>query len=253
MTRGLAIALTAVAAAPAGTIALSAAGHAATRRATLRTRPCPRDITEGPARYVRVTGSGFTPASGVAIGYRGAGKNGHPDLLRVDARGRLAGRVSGPARRALRRYVTPVVLHATDTGRPARGATARFSIVRLAVRLPRVTRPHAVVTFRLYGFPDHAVVWAHYFFGGRPVATTRMGATRGACGLVRRRARYLPAKIRYGRWHLYLSVRQRFSRADARHRRYVLMGSFRVLDRRYFTRPRAARAGDAVVWSSGRT
>jgi hypothetical protein len=201
---------------------------------------------------VRVNGAGFTPGSTVTLAYLHSGRRERPGALRAGAGGNLAGRVSGPG--ALRRYVTPVVLRATERARPpspARTATARFSVVRLAVRVPHLTRPHAVVTFRLYGFPDHSVVWAHYFFGGRPVATARMGRTRGACGLVRHRGRYLPARVRYGRWRLYLSLGRRFTRADAQHRRFVLVGSFRVLDRRYFARPRATSAAAAVRWSPG--
>jgi hypothetical protein len=238
-----------LAALTAGTLA----GAPPAGAATLRTRPCPRYIKGAPARYVSLTGTGFTPHGAVAVGYaaRPPAGRAHPDVLRADARGNLAGRASGPEPGALRGYVNPFVLTATDVTNPALAATARLSVVRLAVRLPRITRPHAVVTFRLYGFPDASVVWAHYFFAGHPVTTTRMGRTRGACGLVRRRQRYLPARIRYGRWHLYLSVRQRFTRADARRRRYVLAGSFRVLRRRFFAQPRAAMAPEAIRWTPG--
>lgn len=217
----------------------------------LRTHPCPRLIAGAPRRYVALTGSGFTPRGVVAVGYAGVGHRARPDLLRADATGALASTVSGPGPRGLRHFITPVTLRATDATDHARTAFARFSVVRLGVRVPRVTRPHAVVTFRLYGFPDRSVVWAHYFFAGRPVATRRMGRTTGDCGLVRHRGRYLPARVRDGPWRLYLSLMRRFTRADARRRRYVLAGSFRVVERRYFERPRAAAAPAEIRWVAG--
>jgi hypothetical protein len=108
-------------------------------------------------------------------------------------------------------------------------------MIRLTAKTPGKARPSSRVTYKLYGFPNKKRVWAHYVFKHKRRATTYMGRASKTCGTLKKRQRYLPARVHYGSWRVYFSNHKRFSTKN-----FILRGEFTVY--RVYRRAAAASA-----------
>ena len=115
-------------------------------------------------------------------------------------------------------WVKTYTLRATDSVNPAITADAPAKFVRVGV----VTKPKEVqrnvrriVRWRLYGAPSGRKIYAHWTFKRTKRATRSLGRAKGPCGIARKRAPLLAARVRFGTWRVYFTVGKRFSRKRA--------------------------------------
>src|SRR3954447_9425688 len=172
---------------------------------------------------IGILGSGWRPGEGTTeIGY----STGRLGFATPAGDGTLAVRI--PVRTSFR---APSVVqgnygvYARDVADPNVFAETRVDVVKITVDTPKTARPRSKVKFRFYGFPNNRRIWAHYSYGGKRRALTDMGRTKGACGKVSKTQRYLPAKVRYGKWYVYYANTRSFAKAK---KRFVIRGSFTV-------------------------
>jgi hypothetical protein len=196
--------LAALAVAAAGAVTVPAAASAAP---AIATAPCPTFLPGTHGAYVGVAGAGFTPSSSASFSY-GAGSAG---ALPTDTLGRFRGLIAGPKSIANGGHVKRYAIKATDAANPFLTASANLKVVRFDAVVPaKHPKPRAKITFRLYGFPRKTAVWAHYVLHGKVQRTLRFGTPKGACGLLHKRVRTLPTRVRFGIWHIYLTNHRRF-------------------------------------------
>ena len=69
------------------------------------------------------------------------------------------------------------------------------------------------VTYTARGFLPGKAVYAHFRFGGRTRRDVKIGIARGACGIVSKKMRLLPAKTRFGRWAIYMDQAPTYSKS----------------------------------------
>jgi hypothetical protein len=206
------------------------AAPASAAAATLVTKACSTAIKPtGGQRLAQtaVAGAGFAPSSPVSFAWDNGGGSG--GTLTAGPTGTFNGRILPP--RSIftsRRHVGAYGLTATSTADPAATATRALKVVRfdtvVSTRHGKHPHPRDPITYRLYGYPRKATVYAHYTFGGNSVGTLRFGPAKGACGLLRQRTRVLPAgvPVRFGTYHIYLTNHKRLPRSAARRRAQVL-------------------------------
>jgi hypothetical protein len=109
-------------------------------------------------------------------------------------------------------------LTATDRQTPGLIASAQATFVRAGaeVRPNRVRRNlRRKVRWSVYGPPTGSAIYAHWTFKGRRLATRRLGRAAGPCGIVHKRAPFLPARPRNGTWRVYITLGRRFLRRRA--------------------------------------
>jgi hypothetical protein len=108
-------------------------------------------------------------------------------------------------------------LTATDRVTPGLAASTHLTLVRAgtAVQPARVRRLRRLVSWSVYGAPSGASMHAHWTFRGRRLASRKLGRARGPCGIVHKRAPFLPARPRNGTWRVYFTAGKRFSRRRA--------------------------------------
>ena len=107
----------------------------------------------------------------------------------------------------------------STTGAPPTGqsASVRFQVANLAVATrPQQSNPAKKVRFSFSGFAPGKPIYAHYVRGRRVVATQRFGTTKGACGMLQRRALLFPGgHPRYSSYTVQFDDARRYGRASA--------------------------------------
>jgi hypothetical protein len=157
---------------------------------------------------MQVRGSGFTVSAGVAL------SGAVTATAATDVFGAFAINVAAPPVRSA--LPTTVALNAADQVVPAVTATVSFPVVRARFwsNAPVAGAPAKHVTWRFAGFDPGTAIYGHLRFRGRTVTSHRFGTPRGACGVLRARARRVPVtRLRAGRWLLKLDQSPRYSRA----------------------------------------
>jgi hypothetical protein len=169
---------------------------AAAKAATVSvTDPCPRvGITNA---SVAVSAAGFQPGEQVAFSY---GDVNQPPVATgtADTAGNLSGGIPAPDIGTHNLGTFSVAAKGLTSG--ATATTAPFPVVRPKVSLPSHGRPNSRVLYKVYGFPNGRPVYAHYTYHGKQRAVVKLGTAKGPCGLLTKRARFLPAKFRAGEW-----------------------------------------------------
>ena len=200
-------------------------------------------------RYVPVVGNGFSPSTDpsfpntVDIDYTNGDGAGFANLT---ATGDIA-----PGTGVLMPtdfisdsagWVKTYTLTATDSLNPGITATAPAKFVRVGVisKPKRVRRNvRRIVSWRLYGAPSGKKIYAHWTFKRKKRATRSLGRAKGPCGIARKRAPFLAARVRFGTWRVYFTAGKRFSRKRAL--LYVPLEVYRTFS------SKSARAGAARV------
>jgi hypothetical protein len=170
---------------------------------------------------IPVSGSGFTPNTdpsfnAVALQYPD-GEFAGAFPLAPD--GSFAGEALIPSEfiRA-RAHVGTYTLTAMDRVTPGVAASAPLTIVRAEATVrPRKLRRDLGrrVRWSVYGVPTGATMYLHWTYRGRHQATRRLGRAANPCGIVERRAPYLPVTPRNGTWKVYLSPGRTLVRRQA--------------------------------------
>jgi len=171
--------------------------------------------------WVPVSGSGFTPntdpslnsvelnwSSGDLAGFTPLAPNGSflkNAFMPNDFIGSDAGRTK------------TYTLTATDRQTGGTASTqATFVRAGAEIRPQRVRRNlRRKVRWSVYGPPTGAMIYAHWTFKGRRLATRKLGRAAGPCGIVHKRASFLPARARNGTWRVYITRGRKFSRRRA--------------------------------------
>jgi hypothetical protein len=174
-----------------------------------------------------VAGAGFVPSSPVSFAWNNGGGSG--GTLNAGPTGTFNARILPPRSIfASKRHVRPYALTATSTADRTATATRKLKVVRfdtvVSTRNGKHPHPRDPITYRLYGYPRKAPVYAHYTFGGNNVGTLRFGPAKGACGLLRQRTRVLPAgvPVHFGTYHIYLTNHKGLPHSPARRRAQTL-------------------------------
>jgi hypothetical protein len=105
-------------------------------------------------------------------------------------------------------------LTATD----AAGATARarVKVVRPGLDVPNSARPSQRVRYRSFGFARDKRLYLYVRRGGKVRTRVLMGRSRGDCGTLVKRLRYVPVRnVVAGRYDYWLSTAKRFSPTTA--------------------------------------
>src|SRR5918996_449202 len=188
MTRFAARSLTAAFAASAvGAVALASSASAATVAPGV---PCARYIpgVAGQA-WVPMTGSAFTPNTDPtlpSVGFTWSdGSGGGSTPLAAD--GSFATRILMPNDfiRTASGWTKTYGLTATDLTTPGIAAATQVAFVRVgaSIRPRRVRRVSRRVSWSVYGVPTGRVIYAHWTFKGRRLATRKLGRAAGPCGI----------------------------------------------------------------------
>jgi hypothetical protein len=108
-------------------------------------------------------------------------------------------------------------LTATDNANPAVTASTTVKFIRMgATTKPKRVRGnvHRRVVWKVWGATSGAKIYAHWLFRGKKRATRSLGRAKGACGIVKKRVPFLPARTRFGDWRVYFTVGRGFSRKE---------------------------------------
>jgi hypothetical protein len=168
--------------------------------------------------WVPVTGSGFTP-------------NTDPSVNSVElnwSSGDLAGFTPlAPDGSFQRNALMPADFISSDAGRTKaytltatdRQTGGTVSTPATFVRAGAEVRPQRLrrnlrrkVRWSIYGPPTGTMLYAHWTFKGRRLATRKLGRAAGPCGIVHKRAPFLPARPRNGTWRVYVTRGRKYSR-----------------------------------------
>jgi len=191
------------------------------RTLVITPRPVTASITSiGPARAcyrsrssVRVHAAGFAPGASVELRFSGS----YAASTTADALGNVSTTVAVPSA-----GIGPVqrrfALSVAERNFPQN--TAKVSV--LAANLDFTATPSYFVRrgqkvqFRFSGMVTSRGVYAHYRLGGRTRANVRLGAARGACGMLTVRAPMIPSAItRAGTWLVQFDALRGYSPSAA--------------------------------------
>ena len=173
--------------------------------------------------FVPVQGAGFTPTTNVSfpnsvsLAYSSGDTAGSLD---VTTAGTLApaSAVFMPSNfRTSSARTKSYTLTATDNANPAITASTSVKFIRMgATTKPKRVRGnvHRRVVWKVWGATSGAKIYAHWVFRGKRHATRSLGRAKGACGVVKKRVSFLPARTRFGDWRVYFTVGRGFSRRE---------------------------------------
>ncbi|MHB1835013.1 MAG: hypothetical protein ACYCXW_08610, partial [Solirubrobacteraceae bacterium] len=173
-----AIAMPAVAAAQAGAATLSV-GSA-----------CYVNTDPGAGAPITVTGSGFIPGDQIEIDGTGVFA-----LTNADANGNISVTTQGPILDNIGPGTQTFTLTANDQTALVTNPVAQTSVTmaNLAVSTnPPSAKPGAKVHWSFSGFRPGRFIYAHYIHRGHVVASARLGRAKGACGLLKVKAKLYP-------------------------------------------------------------
>ncbi|MEA2131261.1 MAG: hypothetical protein QOJ85_4152 [Solirubrobacteraceae bacterium] len=206
-----------LAASSAAVLAVAVGDAGAASAATIASKiPCVANLGIGGALTLPVVGSGFSPSGVVALSTSTASSPAPKELTSVNAdpNGNIDTRVDPPAFRSTSTVEQSFNLIAIDAANPANTATSTFRQVRFGFDAnPDAGRPARRVTYTARGFLPGKAVYAHFRFGGRTRRDVKIGIARGACGIVSKKMRLLPAKTRFGRWAIYMDQAPTYSKS----------------------------------------
>ena len=178
--------------------------------------PCVANLGIGGALTLPLTGTGFSPNGVVALSTSTASSPAPKDLTSVsaDANGNIETRVDPPAFRSTSTLQQSFNLIAIDAVNPANTATSTFRQVRFGFDAkPDTGRPARRVTYTARGFLPGKAVYAHFRFRGRTRRDVKIGVAGGACGIVSKKMRLLPAQTRFGTWTIFMDQAPTYSKS----------------------------------------
>ncbi len=186
-------------------------------------RPCVPYVPQlAGTKFVPVQGAGFSPSANPAfpntvdLGYTNGDSGGFVNVTNTGliAPGSGAFMPSDFISKSAGR-VKSYTLTATDSVNPAVTASTPVKFVRMGAG----TKPDDVrgnvrrrVRWTVWGIRSGARIYAHWTFRGKRRARRSLGRAKGPCGIARKRAPFLAARVRYGTWRVYFTVGKRFSK-----------------------------------------
>lgn len=171
------------------------------------TQACVVNTAAG-AGAMNVVGSGFAAGDTVDLQSSPAGASG---TATAGSDGAFATSFSGPILPTLKPAVQPFTLNATDESNGAT-ATTSFETANLAVATnPARAKPSKKVTYSFSGFKPGAQIYAHYLHRSKVTATARFGRSQGACGQLKRKAKFYPGSQRFTTYKVQFDDSRRYS------------------------------------------
>jgi hypothetical protein len=154
---------------------------------------------------VTVSGSGFTPGDTVELDATGVF-----GTTTVGATGTFTTTVTGPILTTPFPASSRFTLTARDETNGTTTASTSFEVANLAFQThPAVAKPSKTVHFSFSGFRSGALIYGHYVHG-KKVLTTRFGRAKGACGLLKSKARLFPGKPRFSKYKVQFDNSRRY-------------------------------------------
>ena len=188
-------------------LAVAVAAPQPAQAATITTVPCFPYI-QGEETKLPIVATGFTPGAFVRV-YMSP-TNTPPqikDSTTADAAGNFGLASFPPSFSPFNRNLQTFNLIGEDRTNPAApiiGAST-FQMARFGLTSSPSTpkRPGQTVKYTARGFTAGKPVYIHFRFAGKTRRTVRLGVAQGPCGIVSKRMRALPTKVRYGSWRTY--------------------------------------------------
>jgi hypothetical protein len=148
----------------------------------------------GGAGTMTVVGSGFVAGDSIDLESTPPGAFG---TATADPTGAFTTSFRAPILSTFKPAAQPFTLTATDEDNGATAATT-FETANLAVATnPATAKPTRKVTYSFSGFRPGAQIYAHYLHRNKVQTTAKFGRALGACGLLKRKARFYPGHQRF--------------------------------------------------------
>jgi hypothetical protein len=162
----------------------------------------------GGAGTMTVTGSGFVAGDSIDLESGPAGAFG---TATADPTGTFTTSFHAPILPTFKPAAQPFTLTATDEDNGAIAATT-FEAANLAVATsPATAKPTRKVTYSFSGFRPGAQIYAHYLHRNKVQTTAKFGRARGACGLLKRKARFYPGHQRFKTYKVQFDDAKKYS------------------------------------------
>lgn len=160
------------------------------------------------AGAMTVAGSGFVPGDTVDLESTPAGAS---SIATVGPTGTFAASFTGPILSTSNPTARSFTLTATDEDNGAT-ATTTFLTANLAVATnPHKAKPAMKVTYSFSGFRPGAPIYAHYLHRNEVTTTANFGRSRGACGQLKRKAKFYPGRQRFTTYKVQFDDARRYS------------------------------------------
>ena len=154
---------------------------------------------------VTVIGSGFPPGDTVELTSTGVF-----GTTTVGTAGTFTSTVQGPILSTPFPASARFTLIARDQTNGTTTASTSFQVANLAFQTsPAVANPSKSVQFSFSGFRGGALVYGHYVHA-KSVVTTRFGRAKGACGLLKSKARLFPGRPRFTKYKVQFDDLRRY-------------------------------------------
>jgi hypothetical protein len=154
---------------------------------------------------VTVSGSGFPPGDTVELESTGVF-----GTTTVGTAGTFTSTVKGPILSTPSPASRRFKLTARDQTNGTTTASTSFMVANLAFQTsPAVAKPSDMVHFSFSGFRPGALVYGHYVHA-KSVVTARFGRAKGACGLLKSKARLFPGRPRFSKYTVQFDDSRRY-------------------------------------------
>ena len=201
--------------------AITAAAFAAPAgAATLSVPPCVVDYRAIGQNNLKIAAAGFRPGSVVQI-LSTTPSNPTPTIVTsgvADGAGNVLREIAPLSFNNVDTFEQSYMLGAVEAGNPA-NVTAPVSLTQVRFGFtanPSSGRANRAVTYTARGFLPGRPVYAHFRFRGKTRRNVKIGTAAAPCGVVSKRMRLLPTRVRYGTWTVYMDQVARYSPATAR-------------------------------------
>jgi hypothetical protein len=155
-----------------------------------------------------VVGSGFAAGDSIDLESSPAGAFG---TATADPTGAFTTSFQAPILPTFKPAAKPFTMTATDEDNGAIAATT-FETANLAVATnPATAKPTKKVTYSFSGFRPGAQIYAHYLHRNTVQTTAKFGRAQGACGLLKRKARFYPGRQRFRTYKVQFDDSKKYS------------------------------------------
>lgn len=190
-------------------LALASSGVAAAQASaqSIGVTGCVVNTNDQPAQMI-VSGTGFAPGDTIELSTTTGGGSG---TATSDAGGQFQSAITGPLLSILGAGEQSFTLTATDDNNGAT-ATTTFEAANLAVTTnPPEAKVSRKVSYTFSGFVPGHEIYVHYLHKKKVTATAKFGRAKGACGLLKARAKLYPGKQRFSQYTVQFDQTRHYS------------------------------------------
>jgi hypothetical protein len=163
------------------------------------------------ATNTTITGSGFTPGDNVY--FQSTPGDAYGDAA-VNPDGTFTGTFNAATVSATAPIASTFTMKAVDDDNVSASATF-LEAPLTAATVPARAKPTTRATIHASGFTPDAPVYAHYLYGRKLIATTKLGVAQGPCGLLSDKTTLFPTKQKYDAYTVQLDDAPKYSAKSA--------------------------------------